>query len=60
MRGSPSTVAGKLGDMVQESGGFGTLLVINFDFKDEYSAWSASQAALMQDVLPQFNRSAAA
>lgn len=58
--GSPSTVAGKLGDMVRDSGGFGTLLVINFDFKDEYSAWSASQAALIEDVLPQFNRSAAA
>ena len=51
--------AGKLGDMVQESGGFGTRLVINFDCKDEYSAWTASQTALMLEVLPQFKRSAA-
>ena len=58
--GSSSTVAGKLGGMVQESGGFNTLLVINFDFKDEYSAWTASRTALMQEVLPQFNRAAAA
>ena len=45
--------------MVQESGGFGTRLVINFDCKDEYSAWTASQTALMLEVLPQFKRSAA-
>lgn len=58
--GSPRTVASKLADMQHDSGGFGTLLVINFDFIDEYSAWSASQQALMEEVIPQFRRSAAA
>ena len=58
--GSPRTVASKLADMQHDSGGFGTLLVINFDFLDEYSAWSASQQALMEEVIPQFRRSAAA
>ena len=58
--GSPKTVASKLAAMQDESGGFGTLLVINFDFMDEYSAWTASQTALMEEVLPQFNRRAAA
>ena len=58
--GSPKTVAAKLADMVDESGGFGTLLVINFDFMDEYQAWSASQQALMEEIVPQFARRAAA
>ena len=58
--GSPRTIASKLADMQHDSGGFGTLLVINFDFIDEYSAWSASQQALMEEVIPQFRRSAAA
>ena len=40
--GSPKTVASKLAEMQDESGGFGTLLVINFDFMDEYSAWTHS------------------
>ncbi len=58
--GSPRTVTQKLAQMQEETGGFGTMLVINFDFKDEYSAWSASQQALMEEVVPQFNRKAAA
>jgi alkanesulfonate monooxygenase SsuD/methylene tetrahydromethanopterin reductase-like flavin-dependent oxidoreductase (luciferase family) len=58
--GSPRTVASKLAEMEHESGGFGTLLVINFDYLDEYSAWSYSQRALMEEVIPQFKRSAAA
>ncbi len=58
--GSPRTVSQKLGEMYHDAGGFGSMLVINFDFKDEYSAWSASQQALMEEVLPQFNRKAAA
>ena len=52
--GSPSTVTQKLATMQQESGGFGTMLVINFDFKDEWSSWSDSQQALIEEVLPQF------
>ena len=52
--GSPRTVTQKLATMHQESGGFGTLLVINFDFKDEWRSWSDSQQALIEEVLPQF------
>lgn len=58
--GSVATVTEKLEQMYDESGGFGTLLVINFDFKDEYSAWSASQQALIEQVLPRFKTLAAA
>ena len=58
--GSPQTVASKLAQMQDDSGGFGTLLVINFDFMDEHSAWTNSQQALMQEVLPQFQRRVAA
>ncbi|MBX9605815.1 MAG: LLM class flavin-dependent oxidoreductase [Gammaproteobacteria bacterium] len=58
--GSPKTVASKLAEMEHEAGGFGTLLVINFDFLDEYSSWSASQQALMEEVMPQFRTRAAA
>jgi hypothetical protein len=60
IKGSPRTVSQKLAQMYDDAGGFGSMLVINFDFKDEYSAWSASQQALMEEVLPQFNRKAAA
>lgn len=58
--GSPGTVAQKLAAMQDEAGGFGTLLVINFDFMDEQAAWAASQQALMLEVLPQFRRRSAA
>ncbi len=58
--GSPSTVTQKLAQMYDDSGGFGMLTVINFDFKDEFSAWTASQRALVEEVLPQFNTHKAA
>jgi alkanesulfonate monooxygenase SsuD/methylene tetrahydromethanopterin reductase-like flavin-dependent oxidoreductase (luciferase family) len=52
--GSPATVKQKLADMYGESGGFGTLLVINFDFQDEWDAWSTSQGMFVQEVVPEF------
>jgi alkanesulfonate monooxygenase SsuD/methylene tetrahydromethanopterin reductase-like flavin-dependent oxidoreductase (luciferase family) len=58
--GSPRTVTQKLADMYGSSGGFGTMLVLTFDFSEEHEAWAASQQALISEVLPQFRRRAAA
>ena len=46
--------------MYGESGGFGTMLVLTFDFSEEHEAWAASQEALIEEVLPQFRQRAAA
>jgi alkanesulfonate monooxygenase SsuD/methylene tetrahydromethanopterin reductase-like flavin-dependent oxidoreductase (luciferase family) len=58
--GSPRTVRQKLADMYSESGGFGTLLVLTFDYQDEHDAWAASQQALIEEVMPDFRNKAAA
>jgi alkanesulfonate monooxygenase SsuD/methylene tetrahydromethanopterin reductase-like flavin-dependent oxidoreductase (luciferase family) len=58
--GSPRTVRQKLADMYGESGGFGTLLVLTFDFQDEHEAWAESQQALIEEVMPAFSKQAAA
>ena len=58
--GSPETVTGKLGDMVDESGGFGCLLVNGYDYVDHKELWQASQKALISEVAPKFSDEAAA
>ncbi len=58
--GSPRTVTQKLADMYGASGGFGTMLVLTFDFSEEHEAWATSQQALIDEVLPQFRQRAAA
>jgi alkanesulfonate monooxygenase SsuD/methylene tetrahydromethanopterin reductase-like flavin-dependent oxidoreductase (luciferase family) len=58
--GSPRTVRQKLADMYGESGGFGTMLVLTFDFSEEHEAWETSQRMLIDEVLPQFRQRAAA
>jgi len=56
--GSPRTVRQKLADMYGAAGGFGTLLVLTFDFSEEHEAWTASQRLLIDEVLPQFRAAA--
>jgi alkanesulfonate monooxygenase SsuD/methylene tetrahydromethanopterin reductase-like flavin-dependent oxidoreductase (luciferase family) len=50
--GSPATVAQKLEAMWNEVGGFGTLLVLGFDYADAPDVWYNSLKLLAQDVLP--------
>jgi alkanesulfonate monooxygenase SsuD/methylene tetrahydromethanopterin reductase-like flavin-dependent oxidoreductase (luciferase family) len=50
--GSPSTVAEKLQRLHEVTGGFGTLLVMLYDFADEAEEWDESLALLVSEVLP--------
>jgi alkanesulfonate monooxygenase SsuD/methylene tetrahydromethanopterin reductase-like flavin-dependent oxidoreductase (luciferase family) len=58
--GSPATVRQKLADMHGEAGGFGTLLVLTFDFSGEHEAWAASQRMMIEEVMPAFSARRAA
>ena len=50
--GSPSTVAEKLERVYHELGGFGTLVVLGFDYSENPTAWRESMQALAQEVMP--------
>ncbi|MEW6298214.1 MAG: LLM class flavin-dependent oxidoreductase [Thermodesulfobacteriota bacterium] len=52
--GSPRTVVQKLGDMYEETGGFGCLLVLTFDQSENQEGWANSQRLLMEEVMPHF------
>lgn len=52
--GSPQTVTNKLGGMVDDTGGFGCLLVLTFDQLDNNEGWENSQRLLMEEVMPNF------
>lgn len=52
--GSPQTVTQKLGDMYEQTGGFGCLLALTFDQSENNEAWENSQRMLIEDVLPHF------
>jgi alkanesulfonate monooxygenase SsuD/methylene tetrahydromethanopterin reductase-like flavin-dependent oxidoreductase (luciferase family) len=50
--GSPATVADKLERIYTMSGGFGTLLVLGFDYADNPQVWHNSLRLLAQEVAP--------
>ena len=50
--GSPATVAEKLARLEKVTGGFGTLLVMMYDFADEAEEWDESLALLASEVVP--------
>ena len=50
--GSPDTVEGKLRRLYGDSGGFGTLLVLIYDYMEDQSRWEKSMNLLAQDVMP--------
>jgi alkanesulfonate monooxygenase SsuD/methylene tetrahydromethanopterin reductase-like flavin-dependent oxidoreductase (luciferase family) len=52
--GSPDTVAEKLRRAYDEVGGFGTLLLFCFDYRDDPEAWHTSMRLLAEEVMPQF------
>jgi alkanesulfonate monooxygenase SsuD/methylene tetrahydromethanopterin reductase-like flavin-dependent oxidoreductase (luciferase family) len=51
--GSPKTVARKIRDLYEMSGGFGTLLWLTFDHSAQRAAYEKSMRLLVQDVMPQ-------
>lgn len=50
--GSPATVAEKLEGMFRQVGGFGTLLVLGFDYVENPQAWHNSLRLLATEVMP--------
>jgi alkanesulfonate monooxygenase SsuD/methylene tetrahydromethanopterin reductase-like flavin-dependent oxidoreductase (luciferase family) len=52
--GSPDTAAEKLATMVEESGGFGCLLTMNYDHLDYFDQWRESKIAFIEEVAPKF------
>ena len=50
--GSPETVAGKIMDLQEQTGGFGRLLIVSYDAAGEAEAWNRSLRLLMEEVLP--------
>lgn len=52
--GSPSTVVDKIGALQQDTGGFGGLLVMLYDFSTEPEWWDESLHLLVEEVMPHF------
>lgn len=50
--GSPSTVAERLERDYRAVGGFGTILVLGFDYADAPEAWHTSMRLLAEEVMP--------
>lgn len=50
--GSPDTVAHKLEAMYHDTGGFGTVLVLGFDYADNPEPWRRSLELLAKEVKP--------
>ena len=49
--GSPETVAGRILDLHEGTGGFGRLLIVSYDAADEREAWERSLRLLIDEVL---------
>ena len=50
--GSPETVAGRIQDLQEQTGGFGRLLIVSYDSSGEQAAWDRSLRLLVDEVLP--------
>jgi alkanesulfonate monooxygenase SsuD/methylene tetrahydromethanopterin reductase-like flavin-dependent oxidoreductase (luciferase family) len=50
--GSPATVTEKLQQLQHDTGGFGTLLVVLYDFTGEQQRWEESLRLLVEEVAP--------
>jgi alkanesulfonate monooxygenase SsuD/methylene tetrahydromethanopterin reductase-like flavin-dependent oxidoreductase (luciferase family) len=53
--GSSATVTEKLAQLQYDTGGFGGLLVMLYDFSSEQQAWEESLHRLVEDVLPRLD-----
>jgi len=50
--GSPGTVASRIGELQEHTGGFGYLLITSYDAVDERRSWERSLQLLIDEVLP--------
>jgi alkanesulfonate monooxygenase SsuD/methylene tetrahydromethanopterin reductase-like flavin-dependent oxidoreductase (luciferase family) len=57
--GSVATVTHKLEEMYRRVGGFGTLLLLGFDYADNPEPWFKSMRLMATEVLPRFMKSGA-
>jgi alkanesulfonate monooxygenase SsuD/methylene tetrahydromethanopterin reductase-like flavin-dependent oxidoreductase (luciferase family) len=58
--GSPTTVADKILELHQQTGGFGHLLTVSYDSTDERESWDRSLRLLIDEVLPRCQEPSAA
>lgn len=54
--GSPQTVANRIIELQERTGGFGYLIFVAYDAIDEQVAWKRSEELLFKEVLPLCNR----
>ena len=52
--GSPTTVADRIMDLQEQTGGFGYLVFVSYDAADERGPWVRSLRLLAEEVLPAF------
>jgi len=52
--GSPDTVSAKIEKLQADTGGFGGMLLMIYDFKDEMPEWEQSLRLLVEEVMPNF------
>ncbi|MBT6441356.1 MAG: LLM class flavin-dependent oxidoreductase [Alphaproteobacteria bacterium] len=52
--GSAETVKQRLEDLVEVSGGFGTLLATSYDHIDDMDGWRESKRVLIDEIIPKF------
>ena len=52
--GSPRTVIEKIEKLQHDTGGFGGMLVMLYDFSTEPEWWEESLTLLVEDVMPRF------
>jgi alkanesulfonate monooxygenase SsuD/methylene tetrahydromethanopterin reductase-like flavin-dependent oxidoreductase (luciferase family) len=50
--GSPETVAERVLDLQEQTGGFGYLVAVSYDAAEESEAWERSQRLLVEEVVP--------
>ena len=50
--GSPDTVARRIRELQEDTGGFGYLLITSYDAVDERRSWERSLQLLIEEVLP--------
>ena len=50
--GSPQTVADRILDLQERTGGFGHLLIVSYDATDELASWERSLRLLVDEVAP--------
>jgi alkanesulfonate monooxygenase SsuD/methylene tetrahydromethanopterin reductase-like flavin-dependent oxidoreductase (luciferase family) len=50
--GAPETVAARINDLYEQTGGFGYLVITSYDARDEREPWIRNLRLLAGEVLP--------